>query len=167
MYRVRVGARYPASMTLPREDDPRPPYVQAAAVLRGEIAAGRLKEGDKLPSARTLQDQYGIASSTVQNALRMLKTEGLIYTVQGRGSYVRQGAMRITSEQAAGAFAIDYTPPAWYTNDASTPASEASDAEHGATSYDELLDALHHLSKKVDHLQEKVGDLEAQMKRRE
>ncbi|WP_435173759.1 GntR family transcriptional regulator [Actinacidiphila sp. bgisy145] len=79
-------------MTLPLEEDPRPPYVQAAAVLRGEITSGRLKPGDKLPSARDLQDRYGIASSTVQNALRMLKSEGLIYSVQGRGSFVRQNA---------------------------------------------------------------------------
>ncbi|MGW2404393.1 GntR family transcriptional regulator [Streptomyces sp. NPDC001739] len=76
-------------MTLPLEDDSRPPYVQAAEVLRREITTGRLKPGDKLPSARALQDRYGIASGTVQNALRLLKSEGLIYSVQGRGSFVR------------------------------------------------------------------------------
>lgn len=80
---------YPAGMTLPLEDDSRPPYIQTAEVLRREIATGRLKPGDKLPSARALQDQYGIASGTVQNALRLLKSEGLIYSVQGRGSFVR------------------------------------------------------------------------------
>lgn len=85
--------RYPSDMTLPLEDDSRPPYVQAAEVLRGEITSGRLKPGDKLPSARDLQERYGIASSTVQNALRMLKSEGLIYSVQGRGSFVRQNAV--------------------------------------------------------------------------
>ena len=76
-------------MTLPLEDDSRPPYVQAAEVLRREITTGRLKPGDKLPSARALQDRYGIASGTVQNALRLLKSDGLIYSVQGRGSFVR------------------------------------------------------------------------------
>ncbi|MEW2219325.1 winged helix-turn-helix domain-containing protein [Streptomyces sp. NPDC006990] len=79
-------------MTLSLEDDSRPPYVQAAEVLRREISTGRLKPGDKLPSARALQDRYGIASSTVQNALRLLKSEGLIYSVQGRGSFVRNSA---------------------------------------------------------------------------
>jgi GntR family transcriptional regulator len=79
-------------MTLPLEDDSRPPYVQAAEVLRREISTGRLKPGDKLPSSRALQDRYGIASSTVQNALRLLKSEGLVYSVQGRGSFVRNGA---------------------------------------------------------------------------
>ncbi|MFG2912338.1 GntR family transcriptional regulator [Kitasatospora sp. NPDC048298] len=76
-------------MTLPLEEDPRPPYLQAADVLRAEILEERIRPGEKLPSTRTLQERYGIASSTVQNALRVLKDEGLIYSVQGRGSYVR------------------------------------------------------------------------------
>ncbi|MFE7752633.1 GntR family transcriptional regulator [Streptomyces sp. NPDC057428] len=75
--------------TSPR-DDPRPPYVQTADALRKQIQDGRLAPGAKLPSARDLQAQYGIANSTAQNALRVLKAEGLIYSVQGRGVFVRQ-----------------------------------------------------------------------------
>lgn len=77
-------------MTLPFEEDSRPPYMQAAAALRQEILEGRLAPGDKLPTARELQEKYGLASSTIQSALRVLKNEGLIYSVQSRGSYVRQ-----------------------------------------------------------------------------
>ncbi|MEU7649025.1 winged helix-turn-helix domain-containing protein [Streptomyces huasconensis] len=88
-------------MTLPLEDDSRPPYVQAAEVLRREINTGRLKPGDKLPSSRALQDRYGIASSTVQNALRLLKSEGLVYSVQGRGSFVRNGVAAAPAEAAS------------------------------------------------------------------
>ncbi|MFC9077906.1 GntR family transcriptional regulator [Streptomyces sp. NPDC057062] len=51
---------------------------------------GRVAPGAKLPSARDLQAQYGIANSTAQNALRVLEEEGLIYSVQGRGVFVRQ-----------------------------------------------------------------------------
>lgn len=71
-------------------DDPRPPYVQTADALRKQIQDGRLAPGAKLPSARELQEQFGIANSTAQNALRLLKDEGLIYSVQGRGVFVRQ-----------------------------------------------------------------------------
>lgn len=85
-------------MTLDFEADDRPPYLQAAEILRKEITSGRLKPGDKLPSSRTLQERYGIASSTVQNALRLLKREGHIYSVQGRGSFVRTPGQ--DSEQA-------------------------------------------------------------------
>ncbi|MGW2875937.1 GntR family transcriptional regulator [Streptomyces sp. NPDC001233] len=89
-------------MTLPLEDDSRPPYIQAAEVLRREISTGHLKPGDRLPSARALQDRYGIASSTVQNALRLLKSEGLVYSVQGRGSFVRNSAANVPAEAAPG-----------------------------------------------------------------
>jgi DNA-binding transcriptional regulator YhcF (GntR family) len=71
-------------------DDPRPPYVRTADALRKQIQDGQLAPGAKLPSARDLQAQYGIANSTAQNALRVLKEEGLIYSVQGRGVFVRQ-----------------------------------------------------------------------------
>ncbi|WP_051338672.1 GntR family transcriptional regulator [Streptomyces flavidovirens] len=77
-------------MTLPLEDDSRPPYVQVADYLRRKIQSGELGPGDKVPSSRELQEQFGLASATVQNAFRMLKTEGLIYSIQGRGSFIRR-----------------------------------------------------------------------------
>ncbi|MEU6406168.1 GntR family transcriptional regulator [Streptomyces sp. NPDC046985] len=75
-------------MTLPLEEDSRPPYLQAAEVLRSSIRGGEYAPGTRLPSARVLQERFGVASSTVQNALRVLKRENLVYSVVGRGSYV-------------------------------------------------------------------------------
>lgn len=75
-------------MTLPLEDDSRPPYLQAAEVLRAGIQTGEYARGSRLPSARVLQARFGVSSSTVQNALRVLKQEGIVYSVLGRGSYV-------------------------------------------------------------------------------
>ncbi|WP_079406605.1 GntR family transcriptional regulator [Streptomyces sp. 3211] len=75
-------------MTLPLDEDPRPPYLQAAEVLRAAILSGELQPGEQLPSARRLQERFGVASSTVQNALRVLRQEGLVFSVLGRGSYV-------------------------------------------------------------------------------
>ncbi|MDQ0830653.1 DNA-binding GntR family transcriptional regulator [Streptomyces achromogenes] len=85
-------------MKLPLGEDPRPPYVQAADVLRTAIHDGELRPGERLPAARELQRRFGIASSTVQNALRVLKEEGLIYSVLGRGSYVRAPKPMVTTE---------------------------------------------------------------------
>jgi DNA-binding GntR family transcriptional regulator len=100
--------RYPRAMKLPLGEDPRPPYVQAADVLRAAIQDGELSPGERLPSARELQRRFGIASSTVQNALRLLKGEGLIYSVLGRGSYVRaQEAPAEGSTEATGGNEID------------------------------------------------------------
>lgn len=72
----------------PRTDDPRPPYVQVADVLRREIETGEFRPGQKLPSVRDLSERFGIASMTVGNVLRVLRDEGLILTTPGRGSFV-------------------------------------------------------------------------------
>ncbi|MGW7041249.1 winged helix-turn-helix domain-containing protein [Streptomyces avermitilis] len=64
--------------------------MQTADALRKAIQDGRLAPGAKLPCARELQEQFDIANSTAQNALRLLKEEGLMYSVQGRGVFVRQ-----------------------------------------------------------------------------
>lgn len=77
-------------MTSPLEHDHRPPYVQVAEYLRRQIQSGTLGPGDQLPTSRELQEKFGIASATVQNAFRMLKAEGLTYGIQGRGSFVRR-----------------------------------------------------------------------------
>jgi DNA-binding GntR family transcriptional regulator len=98
-------------MTMPLEPDSRPPYVQAAEVLRAAIEQGELTPGEKLPSARDLQRRFGIASSTVQNALRLLKDEGLIYSVQGRGSYVRASGQGAESGQAGETPVGEASPP--------------------------------------------------------
>ncbi|MEU5833962.1 MULTISPECIES: GntR family transcriptional regulator [Streptomyces] len=72
----------------PPPHDTRPPYQQAADEIRKEIKSGRLKPGEQLPSHRELQERFGVANMTARSALRVLRDEGLIYTVQGRGSYV-------------------------------------------------------------------------------
>ncbi|MDF4251416.1 GntR family transcriptional regulator [Streptomyces sp. WMMB303] len=72
----------------PPPHDSRPPYQQAADEIRKEIKSGRLKPGEQLPSHRELQERFGVANMTARSALRLLRDEGLIYTVQGRGSYV-------------------------------------------------------------------------------
>ncbi len=60
--------------------------MQLAAILRTEVA--RTPPGRLLPSVRTLMQTYGVSDGTVKHALAQLREEGLIRTVQGRGSYV-------------------------------------------------------------------------------
>jgi DNA-binding GntR family transcriptional regulator len=67
---------------------PTPAYQQLAGLLRDEIAAGRLAAGERVPSARTLSQEHGIAMGTVMRALNALRDEGLIVAVPGRGFYV-------------------------------------------------------------------------------
>lgn len=89
-------------MMLPLEEDSRPPYLQAADFLRTGIVVGEYGPGSRLPSARLLQELFGVSSSTVQNALRVLKQEGLVYSVLGRGSYVRSTAPNLPPAGCAG-----------------------------------------------------------------
>jgi GntR family transcriptional regulator len=70
------------------EDDPRPAYVQLAAILRARIESGEITA--RLPSERDLHQQYGLAPMTVRKAVRLLAEEGLVVTVTGRGTYVRR-----------------------------------------------------------------------------
>lgn len=72
-------------------DDPRPPYVQVADALRTEIQSGRYAPGQKLPSVRALAERFSVAPMTLTGALRMLKDEGVVSSVHGRGTFVREG----------------------------------------------------------------------------
>lgn len=65
-----------------------PLYQRIAEDLRTQIRTGRLKPGDKLPSATELQQIYGAGSTAVRNAMLLLRTEGLVEGHQGKGVYV-------------------------------------------------------------------------------
>jgi GntR family transcriptional regulator len=67
--------------------DPTPLYGQLAAILRAQIAAGEIT--DKLPSESYLQQQHGVARGTVRRAIEILTSEGLVFTIGARGTFVR------------------------------------------------------------------------------
>jgi len=68
---------------------PQPAYQQLAAILGQRIRAGEWSRGP-LPSVKTLQQDYGVGRDTVLHTLRLLRDDGLIFTVAKRGSYVSQ-----------------------------------------------------------------------------
>lgn len=64
---------------------------QIAAQLRDKIMSGELQPGARVPSERSLADQYGVAVNTAKAALARLKAEGLAFSggTQGiRGTFV-------------------------------------------------------------------------------
>lgn len=67
----------------------RPAYMQVADTLRTEIRSGRISPGSQLPSYEALMRKYGVSITVVRNAVRELKTEGLVFTHQGKGAFVR------------------------------------------------------------------------------
>jgi DNA-binding transcriptional regulator YhcF (GntR family) len=75
-------------------EDPRPPYQQVANALRAAILTRKFQPGDQLPSGSELATEYGVARMTVQQALRILRDEGLILSRQGSGVFVRDRTER-------------------------------------------------------------------------
>jgi GntR family transcriptional regulator len=63
------------------------PRQQAAAIIRQRIASGEY--GPQLPSQMALAEKLGVSPKTVEKALEILKAEGLVYGVPGRGTFVR------------------------------------------------------------------------------
>ncbi|MFN8593109.1 MAG: GntR family transcriptional regulator [Thermomicrobiales bacterium] len=72
------------------QNPPIPLYYQVRVAIQGDIAEGRLKPGDMLPSEKILCDRYGVSSITVRRALRDLVHAGLIYRENGVGTFVAQ-----------------------------------------------------------------------------
>lgn len=75
-------------------DDSRPPYKQVADSLRSAILTRSYAPGEKLPSGNEMARHFGVARMTVQQALRILRDEGLIVSRQGSGVYVRSRTVR-------------------------------------------------------------------------
>jgi DNA-binding transcriptional regulator YhcF (GntR family) len=65
-----------------------PVYRQLADLLREQIASGELAPRTPLPSAKTLAQEHGIAIGTVTRAVDVLREEGLVRTIPGRGVWV-------------------------------------------------------------------------------
>jgi GntR family transcriptional regulator len=65
------------------------PYVQLADQLRAGIRSGEIV--DLLPSLTSLMEETGLAMGTVRRSIKILRDEGLVYTVPGRGTFVAGG----------------------------------------------------------------------------
>ena len=69
--------------------DTEPLYRQLAAVLRDAIAAGELESRQIVPSETSLMGEQGVSRGTVRMAMSVLRDEGLVVTLAGRGTFVR------------------------------------------------------------------------------
>jgi DNA-binding GntR family transcriptional regulator len=61
-------------------------YVQVAADIQRRIAEGEIEL--KLPSERSFAEEYEVAYTTVRHAMTVLRDQGIIITVHGRGTFV-------------------------------------------------------------------------------
>lgn len=70
---------------------PRPTsrYSTLARLLESEIASGRYQVGARIPTEAELQERFDVSRHTVREALRELKTRGLLTARAGIGTVVR------------------------------------------------------------------------------
>ena len=76
-----------------------PIYQQIAEQLRADILAGKLKEGEYLPSIRGLAKDLRISVITTMKAYEQLEAEGLVTAAQGKGFYVNAQDSEMLKEQ--------------------------------------------------------------------
>ncbi len=87
MMRAPSGGETAAGVSLPIRSRPAlPKYFQLKQVLREQIA--QLEPGDAVPSEAELCQAHRISRTTVRKALNDLAQEGLVYTIQGKGTFV-------------------------------------------------------------------------------
>lgn len=72
--------------------DGRPIYEQIAENFKLQIYKGILQAGDQMPSVRSLAMELSTNPNTVQKAYTELERQGFIYTVKGRGNFVKDNA---------------------------------------------------------------------------
>ena len=68
----------------------KPIYQQIRNQIVIGIASGEIKEGERLPTVRSLADDLGVNMMTVSKAYQLLKQEGYIYGDRRQGALVRK-----------------------------------------------------------------------------
>ncbi len=76
-----------------------PIYQQIADQLKADILAGKLAQGEYLPSIRSLAKELRISVITTMKAYEQLQQEGLVTAVQGKGFYVNAQDSEMLKEQ--------------------------------------------------------------------
>ncbi len=80
-----------------------PPYEQIRQQVAEQVADGRLREGDRLPTVRGLADRLGVAPGTVARAYKELESDGLVAGLGRAGTVVTGGPPAIGAQVRAAA----------------------------------------------------------------
>jgi GntR family transcriptional regulator len=85
-----TGGGPPSDLVAPGDGGPQLAYMRVAEDITARIESGELRPGARLRSERDLATHYGVAFHTIRNAMRVLRERGLIVSVHGRGTFVRE-----------------------------------------------------------------------------
>jgi len=70
-------------------DSHEPAYSQLVRILKGQVAAGVFRPGDRLPSEAQLCERYGVSPMTVRRVINILADQDVVIAERGRGTFVR------------------------------------------------------------------------------
>lgn len=65
-------------------------YVQLKDLIAQEIRERELSPHDKIPSERELCEKYNLSRTTVRQGISLAVSEGLLYRIQGKGTFVAE-----------------------------------------------------------------------------
>jgi len=91
-------------------NDSQPIYRQLRDRVVAMILEGVLKEGDPLPSVRTVAAEYRVNPITVLKGYQQLVDEGLVETRRGRGMFINDGARSLLLEAERRKFVAEEWP---------------------------------------------------------
>ena len=81
---------------------PRTPiYEQIKEQITALVGSGILKADDQLPSLRQLSSELSVNINTIKRAFSDLESQGIIYSVAGKGSFVSKGTKRDVIAESA------------------------------------------------------------------
>lgn len=85
-----------------------PIYEQLMEQIKSDIIQSELKEGEALPSVRTLAGELRISALMVKKAYDKLEEEGFVTTVHGKGTYVSASDKQLALEARQKAIEDDF-----------------------------------------------------------
>jgi GntR family transcriptional regulator len=91
-------------------NDSQPIYRQLRDRVVAMILDGVLKEGDPLPSVRTVAAEYLVNPLTVLKGYQQLVDEGLVESRRGRGMFINAGARGLLLEGERQKFVTEQWP---------------------------------------------------------
>lgn len=83
---------------MPELERSKPLHEQIRDHYAREIAEGRLRHGDRMPSSREIAAEWDVAIPTADRALAKLATDGLVERSR-RGTFVKAGRLKIGPQQ--------------------------------------------------------------------
>lgn len=98
-FRLTRGLYY---STITAMNNERPVYLRLRDTIAAMILEGRVRDGDPLPSVRSLAADFGANPLTVAKAYQTFQEEGLVTVKRGVGMFVAAGAadrLRATERQ--------------------------------------------------------------------